>query len=153
VAAWIDCGDSFDPASARKAGADLGKMLWVQCGHRLETALKAADMVLHSGGFGLVVLDLCDTASNGLQKMPVSYWYRIRLALEHTPSILLVLARQPLARSCATRQFDLGQQFLEWRGLAPFQTIVRLESQLTPRKPMGEAPMKLAALAETWEEV
>src|ERR1700678_3799803 len=56
VAAWIDGGDSFDPASAARAGADLGKLLWVQCAHSMETAAKAADMVLHSGAFGLIVL-------------------------------------------------------------------------------------------------
>ena len=148
VAAWIDCHDAFDPASAEKAGADLGKLLWVQCGHRLETALRAADMVLHSGGFGLVVLDLCDVSAAAFQRVPLSYWYRIRRAVEPTPAILLILAREPVARSCATRQFDLGRETLEWRGLAPFQTIVRLESRAVSRRPAGAAPMKLEALAD-----
>jgi len=152
VAAWVDCHDAFDPASAEKAGADLGKLLWVQCGHQLETALKAADMVLHSGGFGLIVLDLCDATAAAFQRVPLSYWYRIRRAVEHTPSILLILARESVARSCASRQFDLGRETLEWRGLAPFQTIVRLESRAVSRRPVSAAPMKLEALAR-WEEV
>lgn len=152
VAAWIDCNDSFDPASAASTGADLGKMLWVQCQHRLETAVKAVDMILHSGGFGLVVLDLCDVTAAALQRVPVSYWYRIRRVVEHTPSILLVLARQPVAQSCSTCQFGLDQPMIEWRGLAPFQTMVRLESQAVSRKPFRAAPVKLDVLAEAWEE-
>lgn len=153
VTAWIDCHDSFDPASAVSAGADLDKLLWVQCGHRLETALKAADMVLHNGGFGLIVLDLCDVTAVGLQRVPLSYWYRIRRAVEHTPSVLLILARHSIAKSCSTRQLSLGEPILEWRGLAPFQTIVRLESQAISRKPAGAAAIKLDVFAEAWEEV
>ncbi len=148
VAAWIDLDDSFDPASAARAGADLGKLLWVQCAHRLETAVKAADMVLHSGGFGLIVLDLCDVSSIALQRVPLSYWYRIRRAVEHTPSILLILARQSVAKSCATHQIGLTQSMLEWRGLPPFQTIVRLESEAVSRKPFDPATRKLDVFAE-----
>ena len=83
VSAVVDCDDVFDPASARKAGADLGKLLWVQCGHRLETALKATDLILHSGGFGLIVLDLGELTSGALQKIPTSYAYRFQRAVEH----------------------------------------------------------------------
>jgi hypothetical protein len=147
VAAWIDSDDSFDPASAARAGADLGKLLWVQCAHRLETAVKAADMVLHSGGFGLIVLDLCDVPSIALQRIPLSYWYRLRRAVEHTPSMLLVLARQSVARS-STQQFTMTQSMLEWRGLPPFQTMVRLESEAVSKKPFEASPIKLDVFAE-----
>jgi recombination protein RecA len=151
VMAWIDLNDSFDPASAVSAGADLSKMLWVQCRHRLETALKAADRVLHSGGFGLIVLDLCDVTAAALQRVPLSYWYRIRRAIEHTPSILLILARQSMAKSCSSCQIGLGEPLLEWRGLPPFQTIVRLESQAVSRKPFSATPIKLNVFAKAWE--
>jgi hypothetical protein len=147
VAAWIDGGDSFDPASAARAGADLGKLLWVQCAHSMETAAKAADMVLHSGGFGLIVLDLCDAPSIALQRIPLSYWYRLRRAVEHTPSILLILARQSIARS-SSHQFALTQSMLEWRGLPPFQTMVRLEAEAVSKKPFEAVPIKLDVLAE-----
>lgn len=151
VAAWVDCGDAFDPVSAAKAGADLGKMLWVQCGHRLEIALKAADMILHSGGFGLVILDICDAPSAALQRVPLSYWYRIRRAVEGTPSILLVLSRHSVARTCATRQFVLDQATLEWRGQAPFQTIARRRFQAISRKPMSAGVVVLAASGDADE--
>lgn len=148
VAAWIDGGDSFDPASAARAGADLGKLLWVQCAHRLETAVKAADMIVHSGGFGLIVLDVCDASAIAIGRLPLSYWYRLRRAVEHTPAMMLILARQPVARSCSTHQLGMSQSLLEWRGLPPFQTIVRLESEAVSRKPYEAVPMKLDLLAE-----
>ena len=153
VTAVVDTDDAFDPASAQRAGADLGKLLWVQCGHRLETALKATDMILHSGGFGLVLLDLGDATPAALNRVPVSCWYRFRRAVEHTPSILLILSRQSAARSCTVRQFVLQQQKVQWRGAPPFQIIDRLETEAASSKPMGIAPIRLQAHAETFAEV
>ena len=137
VAAVVDCDDAFDPASAR--GADLGKVLWVQCGHRLEVALKAADLILHSGGFGLVLLDLADVPLPALDKIPLSYWFRFQRAVEHTPSALLILARRAVARSCSVRQIGFEHKRLWWKGRPPFQIIERLELHATPKKPVGES--------------
>jgi len=148
VVAVVDCNDAFDPASAQNAGVDLGKLLWLQCEHNLQNALRAADMILHSGGFGPIVLDLCDAPASALNRVPISYWHRFRRAVEHTPSILLVLARQSIARSCATRQFELQQQGIRWRGAAPFQTIHCLEMEALSRKPMAASAVTLEALAE-----
>jgi recombination protein RecA len=153
VVAVVDSNDTFDPVSAQRAGADLGKLLWVQCGHRLETALQASDMILHSGGFGLILVDLCDMAPAVLDRMPVSYWYRFRRAIEHTSSLMLILSRQSVARSCATRQFGLRQQMVHWRGEAPFQTMQWLAMEAASRKPMGTSPVNLEARAEEFAEV
>ena len=148
IAALVDCDDAFDPASSRKAGTDLGKLLWVQCGHRLESALKAADLILHNGGFGLIILDLCDTAPTALQRVPTSYWYRFQRAVENTPTIFLILARQSVARSSSARQLSLQQQRLRWRGHPPFQTIERLELEAISRKPVHFPPVRMEALVE-----
>ena len=147
VVAVIDGDDCFDPSSAVQAGAELGRLLWVQCGHRVETALKATDMILHSGGFGLIVLDLCDMAQGPLGRVPISYWHRFRLAVEHTPTVLLILSREAVARSCAVRQFALRQESVQWRGEAPFQLIECLATEAVSRKPMGRAPVSMLAEA------
>jgi hypothetical protein len=152
VCAWVDCDDAFDPVTAKAAGADFGKLLWVQCGHRLDVALKSADMIVHNGGFGLIVLDLCDAPASGLQRIPLSYWYRLRNAVEHTPSVLLVLGRDTIAKSCAMRQFVLNAAGIEWRGVPPFQILARFKTLATLRKPMTPAPMSLDLAAE-FEEV
>jgi recombination protein RecA len=143
ICAWVDFCNSFDPVTARTSGADLGKLLWVKCEHRFEAALKSADMILHSGGFGLIVLDLCDAQANGLNRVPPSYWYRLRNAIEHTPSVLLVLGRETVAKSCAARQFSLDAARIEWRGRPPFQIITGMETSATLRKPMTPQPVTL----------
>lgn len=148
AAAVVDASDAFDPVSARNAGADLGKILWVQCEHRLENAFRAADLILHNGGFGLVVLDLCEVLPFALNRIPIPYWHRFRRTVEHTPSILLVLACQPVTQSCSARQFVLRQQSVQWRGTAPFQTMQSLAVDAVSRKPMESRPVRLEALAE-----
>ena len=148
VSALVDCDDTFDPLSARNAGAKLGQLLWIQCGHRLEAALKATDMILHAGGFGLVMLDLCDVAPHALDRIPISYWHRFKRAIEPTPSILLIVARRSIARSCAARQFALHQKRFCWNGEPPFETILRLEVQATLCKPMMAAPLELEVRTE-----
>src|SRR3954468_17835260 len=55
--ALVDATDSFDPLSASTANADLTRLLWVRC-HGIEEALKATDLLVHSGGWGLVAMDL-----------------------------------------------------------------------------------------------
>jgi hypothetical protein len=128
-------------------------MLWVQCGRQLEIALKAADMVLHNGGFGLVVLDLCNVTPGALYRVPISYWYRMRRAVEHTPSVLVILGRQSIARSCAARQFGLDGPRVEWRGQNPFQTILRLRSDAYSKKPVPAGPIALDVIGDTEEEI
>lgn len=57
VAALIDAADGFDPASAAGAGVALERVLWVRPAS-IADALRAADLVLDAGGFGVVVLYL-----------------------------------------------------------------------------------------------
>jgi len=148
VAAYVDSCDSFDPGFATKSGVKLEKLLWVQCAHRVDVALKAADMILHSGGFGLIVLDLCDATVGPLNRIPTSSWYRFQRAIENTPAVFVVLARQALARACAKRQFGLAQRQVGWRGESQFRTIDRLSIQAISRKPFDSRSVELEALAE-----
>jgi hypothetical protein len=81
---------------------DFLRLLWVRSNHNLEAALKAADLILHAGGFGLVCLDLAGFSPRLVSRIPISYWHRYRRAIENTPTVFLVLAGQPLARNCAS---------------------------------------------------
>lgn len=101
VAAYVDSCDSFDPGCAIRSDVKLEKLLWVQCAHRIDVALKAANMVLHRGGFGLIVLHLCDAPVGPLNRIPISSWHRFQRAIENTPAVFVLLARQALARACA----------------------------------------------------
>ncbi len=147
VSIIVDCNDSFDPASAERAGADLGKLLWVQCGGRLDHAMKAVDMIVHGGGFGLVVLDLCEVPAETLQRLPLSCWYRFQRAVAYTPTVLVVAGSQPQAKSCAARRLEMGRGQVKWRGTIPFQLLVGIKLQVGLRKPMRQEPVSLWASA------
>ena len=60
AAALIDACDRFDPASAQAAGVDLSKLLWVRDTGDASRALKAMNLVLQAGGFGVVAFDVAD---------------------------------------------------------------------------------------------
>jgi len=68
---------------------------------RLEQALKAADLLLQAGGFGLVALDLADVPAGVARHVPLASWFRFSRAVEHTPAVLLVIAEQAYAGVCA----------------------------------------------------
>ena len=104
--AVVDAEDAFDPASAAAAGVRLHRVLWVRCGHNAEHALKAADLLIQGGGFGLVAMDLGDTPPRTARRISLTSWFRLRRAVEHTPTILLALSRQSNAKTCASLMLE-----------------------------------------------
>ncbi len=105
--ALVDAKDAFDPVIAEAAGVDLSRMLWVRCGKTkqkqrpLEQAFKATDMLLQSGGFGLIVVDLSDLAEKIVRNVPIISWFRFSRVVENQRTALVFLERQPHATSCA----------------------------------------------------
>lgn len=114
--AMVDGAGAFDPWSAAQAGVDLQKLLWVRANGRLDAALKAADLIVHSGGFGVIVLDLCEAPAQELNRIPLSYWYRFRGALENTPGRFIVASHVPLAKSCARLPLEMRREGARWTG-------------------------------------
>ena len=76
--------------------------------HRLEQLLRATDLLLESGGFGLIVLDLADLPPQSARRIPLTTWFRFRRAVEHKPTILLAIEQQPIAGSCSSLLLQLG---------------------------------------------
>jgi hypothetical protein len=114
--ALIDTEDGFDPASAEAAGVNLSQVLWVRCGHNAEHALKAADLLIQGGGFGLVAMDLGDTPVSTARRISMTSWFRLRRAVEHTQTVLIALALQPNARTCASLSLECARERVEWSG-------------------------------------
>jgi hypothetical protein len=116
--ALVDASDNFDPASAAAAGVELERLLWVRCNQRdrsplrkdqrrsalgrLEQVLKVTDLLLQSGGFGMVVLDLGDMPTESVRRVPLTSWFRFRRAVEPTATVLLVVEHEPCAKTCAS---------------------------------------------------
>jgi len=76
--------------------------------HRLEQVLRATDLLLESGGFSLIVLDLADIPLPAARRIPLTTWFRFRRAVENKSTILLAVEQQPIAGSCSTLLLQLG---------------------------------------------
>ncbi|MFI5109828.1 MAG: hypothetical protein ACHP78_13415 [Terriglobales bacterium] len=177
VCALVDASDAFDPHSAQAAGVDLKRVLWVRCGEvsrfkcyvsrhpretrnvkretfpRVEQALRAADLLLQAGGFGLVVMDLGDIPSAIARRVPLTSWFRFRRAVENTATALVVVEQDASAKSCAslvlkTKHLAISTQHLAKTGAAPTHTrlllglqleIEILNSRMLQRKPVRSA--------------
>src|SRR5260370_6913937 len=107
-------GERCEPASAAHAGIALDRLLWIRCANNLERAFKATDLVLQSGGFGLVMLDMADVAAQYARRIVSSWWYRFRHAIEHTPTALVVIRQTSCVRSCASLSLELKNNSLAW---------------------------------------
>jgi hypothetical protein len=113
VVGWVDVPGAFDPRSLEAAGADLARILWVSFAKKPERSieaprrtfinkererrneLKAAELMLEAGGFGLVIIDF------GMMRFPLSQSASLRLAraAERSGTAVLALATH---RVCGT---------------------------------------------------
>jgi hypothetical protein len=106
VCALVDGNDAFSPESGAKAGIDLKRLLWTRC-HNVDQTLKVTDLLLQSGGFGVVALDISDLQVQSIQAVPLSTWFRFQRAIEKTPTILTILSLHGAAKTCASLAIHL----------------------------------------------
>jgi len=132
VCALVDVSDAFNPHSAAAAGVNFERLLWVRCGMRMqksgssqsppstllragsdterngkiekpvEQALRVTDLLLQSGGFGMVIIDLGDTPLKMARRIPLTSWFRFQRAVEHTATVLFVISQVACAQTCAS---------------------------------------------------
>ncbi|HKG46277.1 MAG TPA: hypothetical protein VKB02_06100 [Pyrinomonadaceae bacterium] len=105
--ALVDTNDVFAPTAAIAAGMNFDRLLWVRCAGNLENAFKATDLLLHAGGFGLVILDLGDVPGKEARRIISSWWYRFRRTVEDRPTVLTVISEEACTRSCAALALEL----------------------------------------------
>ena len=139
LVALIDTFDVFDAESAAAAGVRLDHLLWVRgtactpafplmasrqtgADRAVEKAIKAANLVLQSGGFSLVALDLADAPVPALRRIPMNTWMRLQRVIEGQMSAGVVLGASPLSRSAGGVSIVLsaassGLQHGSWRRL------------------------------------
>jgi len=96
---------------------------------RLEQVLKVTDLLLQSNGFGMIALDLGDVPVASARRIPLASWFRFRRAVEHTPTVLLVLEQQPIAGSCSSMLVKVS-------GARPGKRLSAVSSQLSGNPPM-----------------
>jgi hypothetical protein len=78
-----------------------------QSEHCLEQVLRATDLLLESGGFGLIILDLADLPPQSARRIPLTTWFRFRRAVENKPTILLTIEQHPITGSCSSLLLQL----------------------------------------------
>jgi hypothetical protein len=106
VAAWLDASGTFDPESMAAAGVELRRMLWASMrttmttfsrmprvaasplARRQSAIIKAAELVLEAGGFGLVVIDF----GEAFRELTHASALRIARAAERSGAAVIALA-------------------------------------------------------------
>jgi hypothetical protein len=114
LAALVDTLDRWDPAGLAEEGADLDRLLWVRgtavasgfgaasagsISRVLDRAIKAVTLVLHAGGFALVVLDVADVPLRALRDLPFTTWRRLHRVVEGGSTACVIVGGEPLGRS------------------------------------------------------
>lgn len=67
----------------------------------LEQALRACDLLLQTGGFRAIVLDMGGIAPDHASRIPLATWFRYRAAAERTQTSILLLTQTSCAKSSA----------------------------------------------------
>jgi len=174
IVALIDTLDRLDVASAAAAGVDLDRLLWIR-GHDirrpqgsglraqteasvgpgaepwalLDRALKALNLVVQAGGFGVVAIDVADVPASTLKQIPFTTWPRVQRVIEGSDTACLLLTSEPLARSSGGLTMALGGR-TTWAGdstmsrrLQGIDVRVRV---MSPRRRFdGEADVRVLA--------
>jgi hypothetical protein len=133
LAALIDTCDCLDVASAAAAGVDMTRLLWIRgeaapaaAGLRsttlsldriIDRALKALNLVLQAGGFGVVAIDLADVPPVALKRLPFTTWLRVQRTIEASETACVLVVPEPLARSAGGLTLALAGRPM-WAGTA-----------------------------------
>jgi len=126
--ALVDTHDRFDPVSASAAGLDLLRLLWIRDTGDPSRALKAMNLVLQAGGFGVVAFDLADVSVHGLRSFPFTTWMRLARVIEGSQTVALLLATEHLARSPGGVTIALqgmGRSPACWTGLSARSRLLK----------------------------
>jgi len=119
VVGWIDGPGAFDPRSLETAGADLSRILWLSFDKKFSSMpgtfnlkererrrdLKASELLLEAGGFGLVVIDF------GAMRYPLSQSAALRLAraAERSGTAVLAIATNRMCGTFAALTLSMGK--------------------------------------------
>jgi hypothetical protein len=134
VCAVVDLHNSFHPDSAAASGVQLDRLLWIRCQCNPDYTMKATDLLLHAGGFGVVLLDLSEAQTRILNRIPISYWYRFQRAIQNTPTILLICADAPQAKAASRDSLNCQAKSFSWSGQQPFTRLCGMTTIARQRK-------------------
>ncbi len=124
LAALVDPLDAFDPESAASCGVALDRLLWIrgegaaagplplqakgQSDRVMDRAVKALNLVLQAGGFGLVVLDCAEVPADAIRRLPFTTWFRLQRVVEGSRAVCLLVGPAPVSRSASGVSIQLA---------------------------------------------
>jgi recA bacterial DNA recombination protein len=149
LVAIVDVLDQFDPVTAAAQGVVLERLLWIrgEGDQAVVRAIKALNLVVSAGGFGLVVFDAGGVSARALRQLPFTTWLRIQRVIEGSETACMLLADLPLARSSGGASVRLGK-----RPPASMASSVRLASAASDFHARVRASRYLGTLGTTGHE-
>ncbi|SDE96817.1 recombinase RecA [Terriglobus roseus] len=124
----------------------------------IEQALRSADLLIQTGGFSAIVLDLGSIAPEYAARIELSTWHRYRVAAEQTQSSILLLSQYPCAKSSSELQLrlhpmdDTDEEQTVFTGLNARVEVLRQRFTQTPSNviPMRKPPQR--ATEARWQQ-
>lgn len=146
VAAWLDASGAFDPESMAAAGVELGRMLWASMKMKTTTSaspmaratlpyarfaagplarhqsaiVKAAQLVLEAGGFGLVVVDFGEAP----RALAHASALRIARAAERSGAAVIAIAPWRMCGTFAALSLAASRAETSFSRLAPGSPVM-----------------------------
>jgi len=120
--AYVDFFNALAPEFLQKAGADLENILWIRGAvgeAALRRAVRQVEILMQSGNFTLVVLDLVEPSPSGgdsVAGLPGGIWFRLQRAAEKSKSVLILLAGRSLSSGASARVVSLRGEGGSWGG-------------------------------------
>jgi hypothetical protein len=152
LAALVDVADALDVRAAAAAGVALTRLLWVRP-RALADGIRAVDLLLDAGGFGLVVLYWCGRPHGDARLRGEAQWVRLARRAERAGSAVLAVGDRPLVGSFAAVGLELerARACFSGSGAAPrlldgVDGRVRVaRSKLGPLDGVAPLPLRVAA--------
>jgi hypothetical protein len=141
--ALVDVGGTLDARTAAASGLALSALLWIRCAPA--QALKAVDLVVAAGGFGLAVLDLCDAQL----RVPDAAWVRLRHGARAAGTTVLVATRGRRLGAFAAVAVELGGCQPSFFGPPPLFAGLGAQATRTRGEPHRESRSSCVSLAFT----
>ena len=138
VAAWLDSSGTFDPESMAAAGVELHRMLWASMttasgmshttfahpagplARRQSAIVKAAELVLEAGGFGLVVVDF----GEAVRSLTYASSLRIARAAERSGAAVIAIAPWRMCGTFAALSIAASRAEASFSRLAPGSPVM-----------------------------
>jgi len=116
---------------------------------RMEQAMRATDLLLQTGGFAVVVLDMGSLAPDAALRVPLATWFRYRAAAERTQASVVVLTQTTCAKSSAglvlrmEQATELNEESTVFTGLSCRVEVVRERFQPSAKVvPLRKPPVR-----------